>query len=345
MTLRLSCVVRAEGLSTAEAIARVQLAESLGYDAVYSAQAAHRDALALTAAYAQATTRIGLGTSIYPIYWSAPAAMAMTATTIQELSAGRLRLGLGVSHPRLVEGLHSTQIGKPVAEAREYVGLLRAALDGDVPRSGARWSVGHRQTDVPAPVPRVPIHLAALRRRMLRMAAEVADGIFLVNVPPEYVRDVVLPEVTRVREAAGLGIEAFDIAVIVNCNLTDDVDGAVADYRAFLVWYLMMPYYQAVFEDAGYGHVVAAFRAAGGDEAAAAAAMDDDFIRSMAALGPADELHRLVERFADAGATSVLIAPAVQPAEGPASRMTAPDAEFFEAVVGTAIAADRHADA
>jgi alkanesulfonate monooxygenase SsuD/methylene tetrahydromethanopterin reductase-like flavin-dependent oxidoreductase (luciferase family) len=338
MSLHLSCVVRAEGISTAEAIARVQLAESLGYDAVYSAQAAHRDSLALTAAYTQATTTIGLGTSIYPIYWSAPAAMAMTATTIQELSGGRLRLGLGVSHARVVEGLHSTRIGKPVAEAREYVGLLRAALDGDVPRSGDRWSVGHRQTDLPAPVPRIPIRLAALRRRMLRMAAEVADGVILVNVPPGYVRDVVLPEISRVREAAGLGMEGFDIAVILNCDLTDDVDEAVADYRAFLVWYLMSPFYQAVFEDAGYGHVVSEFRERGGDEAAAAAAMDDDFIRSMAALGPAQELHRAVERFADAGATSVLIAPAVQPATGPASRMTAPGAELFEAVIGTAIA-------
>jgi hypothetical protein len=71
--------------------------------------------------------------------------------------------------------------------------------------------------------------------------------------------------------------------------------------------------------------------------------MDDEFIRSMAAIGPADELHRVVGRFADAGATSVLIAPAVQPAKGPASRMTAPDAEFFEAVLATAIADGRHA--
>jgi alkanesulfonate monooxygenase SsuD/methylene tetrahydromethanopterin reductase-like flavin-dependent oxidoreductase (luciferase family) len=336
VALRTACVVRAEGIPVAEAIARVQLAERLGYDAVFCAQAAHRDALALIAAYAQATTRIGLGTSVYPIYWSAPAALAMTATTLQELSGGRLRLGLGVSHPRVVEGIHATRIGKPMSEAREYVGLLRAALDGDVPRAGERWSVGQPQTDLPAPVPRIPIHLAALRRRMLRMAAEVADGIVLVNVPPEYVRDVVLPEVTRVRAAAGLGLDGLEIAVIVNCDLTDDVDRARADYRRFLSWYLTSPYYQAVFEDAGYAHVVAAFRAAGDDTAAALAAMDDDFLGAMAALGPAQELHRLVGRFADAGATSVLIAPAVQPAEGPAKRMTAPSSELFDAVLRAA---------
>jgi alkanesulfonate monooxygenase SsuD/methylene tetrahydromethanopterin reductase-like flavin-dependent oxidoreductase (luciferase family) len=265
--------------------------------------------------------------------------MAMTATTIQEVSGGRLRLGLGVSHAPLIEGYHSTSIGKPVDEMREYVGLLRAALDGNVPQAGERWSVGGPQTDLPAPVPRIPVQLAGLRRRMLRLAGEVADGVFLVNVPPEYVRDVVVPEVRAGREAAGLNMDGFDIATIVNCHLTDDTDRAVFEYRAFLAWYMTLPYYRAAFADAGYGHIVEAFDAAGTDMAAAAGALDDDFVRSMAALGPAEAIHGLIGRFAQAGATSALISPGLRAEQGGAAVMSAPDADTFEEVLRVAAAA------
>jgi alkanesulfonate monooxygenase SsuD/methylene tetrahydromethanopterin reductase-like flavin-dependent oxidoreductase (luciferase family) len=334
------CVLFANGLSTDEAIRRAQLAESLGFATVYSPQATHRDALMLSAAYAQATSRIKVGTSVLPIYWSAPAAMGMTATTVQELSGGRLRLGLGVSHAPLIEGYHSTTIGKPLADAREYVELLKAALRNDVPRVGKRWTVGGPHTDLPAPVPDVPIYLAGLRRKMLFLAGEIADGVFLVNVPPEYVRDVVIPEVRAGRERAGLGLDGFEITVIVNCTVSEDVESARNEFRGFLAWYMALPYYRAVFEEAGYGHVVAGFDAAD-DFGAKAAALTNEFVDALAAVGSPTQVGSLLGRFAKAGATSLAISPGVQPGGTGTTMMTAASAADFELVLKTAIDAVR----
>ena len=127
------------GRSLDDAIARVRLAEDLGYDAAYVTHIAGRDSLTVLAGYAAATSRIGLGTGVVPIYTRTPATMAMTAATLHEQSGGRLRLGLGVSHRAVVEGWHGQTIDKPVAEMREYVAILRAILAGEPPPAGEKW--------------------------------------------------------------------------------------------------------------------------------------------------------------------------------------------------------------
>ena len=116
------------GRSLSQALERVELADSLGYEAVYTTHTAGRDSLTVLAAYALSSERIMIGTGVVPIYTRTPATMAQTAATLDELSKGRMRLGLGVSHRPVVEAWHGQTIDRPVAEMREYVAILRAIL-------------------------------------------------------------------------------------------------------------------------------------------------------------------------------------------------------------------------
>ncbi len=124
------------GRSLEQAIERVRLAESLGYDSTYVTHIAGRDSLTVLAAYAAATERIRLGTGVLPIYSRTPAATAQTAATIDELSGGRMVLGVGVSHRLTVEAWYGQSIDRPVAEMREYVGAMRAMFRGEEPPGG-----------------------------------------------------------------------------------------------------------------------------------------------------------------------------------------------------------------
>ena len=121
-----------------------KLAESLGYEAVYVTHVAGRESLTVLTAYALATSSIRVGTGVVPIYTRTPATMAQTAATIDELSGGRLTLGLGVSHRPVVEGWHGQTIDRPVAEMREYATIVRAILRGEDPPAGEKWQTGFR---------------------------------------------------------------------------------------------------------------------------------------------------------------------------------------------------------
>ena len=104
---------------------------------------------AALAAYAMRTTRIRVGTGVVPIYTRTPATMAQTAATIDDLSGGRLNLGLGVSHRPIVEGWHGQTIDRPVPEMREYVGIVRAILRGeDAPQDAEKWRTGLRNASI-----------------------------------------------------------------------------------------------------------------------------------------------------------------------------------------------------
>src|SRR4051794_22356560 len=101
------------GRTLEQAIERVRLAESLGYDAAYVTHIAGRDSLTVCTAYALATQRIRIGTGVIPIYAKTPASMAQVAATITDLSGGRFVLGLGVGHRVTVEGWHGQTIDRP----------------------------------------------------------------------------------------------------------------------------------------------------------------------------------------------------------------------------------------
>ena len=190
------------GRSLEQAIERVRLAEALGYDSTYVTHIAGRDSLTVLAAYAARTERIRLGTGVLPIYSRTPVATAQTAATIDEISGGRMIVGLGVSHRVTVEGWYGATIDKPVAEMREYAGAVRSIFRGEDPSGGERWPTSFRFMGYDVR-DELPIYIAALSPKMLQLAGEIADGVLLWLCDPPYVRDVVIPEVTKGRERAG----------------------------------------------------------------------------------------------------------------------------------------------
>jgi alkanesulfonate monooxygenase SsuD/methylene tetrahydromethanopterin reductase-like flavin-dependent oxidoreductase (luciferase family) len=304
-----------EHLATATDLAR--RAEALGYDSVWLTHGLGRDGFLVLAAYAHATTRIGLGTGVVPIYPRHPVAMAQEASTLVELSGGRFRLGIGLSHrPTMVDAL-GLDMGEPLAVMREYVAVLRAALQGQATFEGryyrVRWTGAFR-----APAP--PLLLAGLAPPMLELAGELADGVVLWLASPAYIRDVAVPALARGRARAGLALEGFEVAAAVPLALTGDHAGLTRLFREELVRYLSLPYYRTMFRASGFGDAVGAFDAArgGGRDAEAVPAA---LVEALGAIGDARRVRAEVDAYRAAGVTLPVIRP-IGPAEAAHARGT-----------------------
>ncbi len=298
------------GRSLQTAIDRVRLAESLGYDSTYVTHIAGRDSLTVLATYAAHTERIRLGTGVLPIYSRTPAATAQTAATIDEASGGRMVLGVGVSHQVTVEAWYGQSIDKPVAEMREYVGAMRAMFHGEDPPKGEKWPTKFRFMGYDVR-PELPIYIAALSPNMLQLAGEIGDGVLLWLCDPPYVRDVVIPEVTKGRERAGKTLAGFDIVPAVPAAVTADRQATLDRMRGDLVTYLSLPFYRSMLERSGFETEIAGFDAgmAAGDVERAKAAMSEPMLDSLGGFGGADEVRGAITRYLDAGATSPGVSP------------------------------------
>ncbi len=303
----LGCFV-STGRSLPQAVERVRRAEELGYEEVYVTHIAGRESLTVLTAYALATERIRVGTGVVPIYTRTPATMAQTAATIDDLSDGRLTLGLGVSHRPVVEGWHGQTIDRPAAEMREYAQIVRAILGGEEPPEGEKWRTGFRLAGL-EPRPELPIYIAALSPAMLRLAGEVGDGVLLWLCNPNYIRDVVVPEVRRGRERAGKAMDGFEIVPAVPCARTDDSDAAHSSLRNDLLPYFGLPFYRAMIARSGFRDDIAAFDAAAGDTEAMKAAISAEFLGLLAAVGTEDDVRAGLERYRDAGCTTPCVGP------------------------------------
>lgn len=296
------------GRSLPEAVERVKLAESLGFESVYVTHVAGRESLTVLTVYALATTRIRVGTGVVPIYTRTPATMAQTAATIDELSGGRLTLGLGVSHRPVVEGWHGQTIDRPVAEMREYTSIVRSILRGDPPPAGEKWQTGFQLLGIEKR-PDLPIYIAGLSPAMLRLAGEIADGVVLWLCNPRYIAEVVVPEVTAGREKAGKSLEGFDIVAAVPGAATEDRDAAYQAMRKDLIPYFGLPFYRAMIDRTGFGADISAYDAAAGDLEAMQAAISDGFLDELTAVGSDEDVRAGLDRYRSAGAPSPCIGP------------------------------------
>jgi alkanesulfonate monooxygenase SsuD/methylene tetrahydromethanopterin reductase-like flavin-dependent oxidoreductase (luciferase family) len=329
--MSLGCFV-STGRSLEQAIERVQQAEALGYESAFVTHIAGRESLTVLTACAMRTSRIRLGTGVVPIYTRTPATMAQTAVTLDELTTltmaehegavggspggahGRLTLGLGVSHRPVVEGWHGQTIDKPVAEMREYVGIVRAIARGEDPptkdSTDAKWRTSFRLAGLD-PRPELKIYVAALSPAMLRLAGEVADGVLLWLCTPPYIRDVVIPEVRAGREKAGRSLDGFDVVPAIPSAHVDDPADARASLRRELLTYFGLPFYRAMLERSGFEDEIAAFDAAAarGDGDAMKAAISTRFLDELAAVGDVDAVRAGVARYRAAGSTSPCVGP------------------------------------
>jgi alkanesulfonate monooxygenase SsuD/methylene tetrahydromethanopterin reductase-like flavin-dependent oxidoreductase (luciferase family) len=293
------------GRSLETALQRVELAERLGYESVFTTHIASRDSLTLLMAYAARSERVKIGTGVMPIYSRPPVTTAMAAATVDEFSSGRLILGLGVSHRATVEGWYGDRIEKPVREMREYVAIVRAILRGEAPPEGERWRTAFHFMGL-EPRADLPIYIAALSPGMLRLAGEIGDGVVLWLCTPDYIERVVVPEVTKGRERAGKSLDGFDIVAAVPSAATPEPDEARTKLRQDLIPYFSLPFYRAMLERSGYEEDIQGFDKGmqSGDTQAAVAAISDRFLNNLGAIGSAEEATASLRRYREAGATS-----------------------------------------
>jgi F420-dependent oxidoreductase-like protein len=292
-------------------------AEAVGYESVWLTHGLGRDGFLVLAAYAHATERIGLGTGVVPIYPRHPIVMAQEASTLMELSGGRFRLGIGLSHrPTMVDAL-GLDMGEPLAVIREYVTVVRAALHGQAIFEGryyrVRWTAAFRS---PAP----PVLLAALAPPMLELAGELADGVVLWLACPAYIRDVAVPALARGRARAGKALEGFEVVAAVPLAVTEDHAGVTRAFRDELVRYLSLPYYRAMFRASGFGDALAAFdrdRGPGREAGAVPAVLVD----ALGAIGDARRVRAEVEAYRSVGVTLPVVRP-IGPPEAAHARGT-----------------------
>jgi alkanesulfonate monooxygenase SsuD/methylene tetrahydromethanopterin reductase-like flavin-dependent oxidoreductase (luciferase family) len=298
------------GRSLETALQRVELAERLAYESVYVTHVGGRDSVTTLMAYASRSERIRLGTGVMPIYSRTPVATAQSFATLDEFSGGRAVCGLGVSHRPVVEAWYGQTIDKPLRETREYVGILRAIFRGDDPPEGQKFRSAFHFMGYAARSD-LPIYLAGLSPKMLTLAGEIADGVVLWLCNPDYVRDVVLPAVGEGRAKAGRPLRGFDVVAAVPSAVTSEPEEARGRLRSELIPYFSLPFYRAMLERSGFEEDVAGFdRGMGeGGPDAATAAISDRFLRTLAAVGSADEAGATVRRYREAGVSSPCVGP------------------------------------
>ncbi len=256
--MRLGLNVGYSGATMQLPLELIQAADRLGYYAVWTAEAYGSDAVSPLAWIGAQTQRVHLGTAILQMPARTPAMTAMTAITLDQLSGGRMLLGLGLSGPQVVEGWHGQPYSKPLARTREYIAIVRAILARAQPVDflGELYQIPYRGADATGlgkPLKSIlhgrrdlPIYLAAIGPRNVELAAEIADGwLPILFAPAHYDAVFRAPVETGLARAQAAADErparpdaAFDIAPSVMVVPGDDVDACRAAVKPFLALYV-----------------------------------------------------------------------------------------------------------
>ena len=289
----------------------VGLADRLGYDSVWLPEGFGRDAVTFLAALGLHTERIRLATGILSTYTRTPTMTAMSAATIDELTGGRFILGLGVGHEPMTQGGHGVPFDRPITRGRETVQIVRRLLAGErVTFEGKVFRTSGAEISVRPVQDPLPVYLAALKPKMVRLAGEIADGVILNFSPKAYVEEAV----GLVREgeaAAGRESGACDVTCYVRVAVTDDYERAKRVLQQILAGRMRLPFYARYFEDLGFEEETRAITTAldRGDEEAAARAVTDRLIHAMVIVGTADECRARIDELRAIGLDLPVIAP------------------------------------
>jgi F420-dependent oxidoreductase-like protein len=325
--MRLALNLNYSGASMALDMTKILEAERLGYDSVWSAEAYGSDAVTPAAWIAARTERIHVGTAIMQIPARTPAMTAMTAMTLDALSGGRFRLGLGVSGPQVAEGWHGQAFGKPLRKTREYVEIVRAILRREKPLEfrGEYYQIpyaGADATGLGKPLrsilhgrPELPIYLAAVGPRNVALAAEIADGwipVFFSARRMTMFRGW-LDEGFR---AGGRSARAFDVMPMVPVVVGEDATACRAAVKPRLALYVGgmgargRNFYNDIARRYGYEDAAARIQDLylGGRKDEAAGAVPDDLVDEVALCGPRERIRERLAEWTEAGVGTIMVA-------------------------------------
>src|SRR4051794_12656207 len=311
--------------SPTEQIELAVLADELGLDSVWISEAWGQDAVSVLGLLAGKTERIALGSGLFQIPARPPAATAMAAATLDVLSGGRFRLGLGVSGPQVSEGWYGVPFKRPLRRTREYVEIIRRALAREEPLAfeGDEWTLplpgglGKPLKLLAKPVQEhIPVYLGAIGPKAVEQVGEIADGWLPFMFNPED-PSVLLDRLDRGLEKAGRSRDDVDIAPVVPVSIADDVETARHGGRAWLAFYLgaMGAKDKNFYVDLAdsYGHGDAARECQRlmleGDRMGAAAALTPEIIDASSICTTPDGLAERVAAYEAAGANTLVAVP------------------------------------
>ena len=305
--------------SSEEQIELARQADREGLDSVWVSEAWGQDAATVLGHMTAVTERVGLGSGLFQIPARTPAMTAMAAATLDTLSGGRFRLGLGVSGPQVSEGWHGVSFAHPLARTREYVEIVRAALarEGPLAYEGKEFTLPVEGTGLGKPLkllirpprPDIPIYLGAIGPRSVEQTAHIADGWLPFFFHPDRAEEVLAPI-----RAGGRDI---DVAPVVLVCVDEDLAAARDMARPWLAIYLGgmgakgKNFYVETAERMGQGEsarrVQELFMA--GDREGAAAALSDEIIDSTSICCRPAELDERLAAYERAGADTLLAMP------------------------------------
>jgi probable F420-dependent oxidoreductase len=303
-------LVPQRGISMPDYIAMAQLAERQGYDVLWGAESNGYELFSFLGVLLSHTQRIKVAPGIASIFTRTPALMAMSAATWHLIAPGRSLLGLGVSTRIIVGNWHGLTWDQPLGRTAEYVDMLRRALRGERLVYQGRFYASQQFRLGVEPPGEVPIYLAAVNAKMLRLAGAIADGVLLTWVPLDAVKQVVA-EIRAGAEAAGRNPEDVDIAMYLRTCVTDDRAAAVQWLRRDITGYAVADVYSRVFRRFGFQAEVTAMQEAWrrGDRALAMAQIADPMVEALGVIGTAEACREKVEAFAAAGVDGPIILP------------------------------------
>jgi F420-dependent oxidoreductase-like protein len=318
------------GMGAQEQLQVVQEAERLGYDSVWAAEAYGSDAATVLAWLAAGTTRIKLGSGIFQMPGRSAAMTAMTAATIDELSGGRMLLGIGSSGPQVAEGWHGQRFAGQLRRTREYVEVVRKALrrerleyHGETLELPLPDGPGKALKLMIAPVQeRIPIYLAAIGPKNTALAGEIADGWIPTFFSPEHVG--AFNQLLRDGAArSGRSLDEFDIAPTVQAYISEDLELARDLMRPVLALYIggmgsrRQNFYNQLVQRYGFEAAAAQIQDLylDGKKDEAAAAIPGELIDAICLCGPPTVVRERLAAFRDAGVGTMIVGPMAIAAE------------------------------
>ena len=301
--------------------------ESIGYDSVWTAEAYGSDAITPLAYIAALTTKIKLGTGIMQIPGRTPAMCAMTTSTLDALSGGRMLVGLGLSGPQVVEGWHGVPYGKPAARTREYVEILRKiwAREEPVNYQGQEYHMpytGPDATGLGKPLKSIlhgrqlPVYLATMGPVNIRATAELADGWLPIWFSPQRM-NLFQPDLEAgfAKRTDGKTMADFDIAPGCNVQITDDVKAGFARQKPHLALYIggmgakNKNFHNDMMKKYGYTEAAEKIQELylSGRKKEAEAEVPDELVDEMSLIGPEARIRARYRAWEDCGVTTLMV--------------------------------------
>ena len=294
-------------------------AEKLGVDQVWSAEAWGMDAIVPLAYIAAKTEKINLGTGILQISSRVPSMIAMTAQSLATVSKNRFMLGLGVSGPQVVEGLHGAKFANPLGRLRECLEIIRLGLNGErlqydgkhyrLPRPGGE---GKPIRLSQPPQPDLPIYLATLGPKSLKMTGELADGWLGTSFMPEHA-DVFLDPMREGARKTNRTLDDIDIQIGVSMEIGENVEKMIEDRKAGMAFVLggmgsaKTNFYNDAFRRSGYEDAAIEVQKLwiDGKKSDAIKRVPDEMILKTSLIGNEEMIRQRLRVYRDAGVNTL----------------------------------------